>query len=72
MTTFDPRMLVKSYAGFYQMLRAGMAGMVGEQDIQAPAVISGLTPGTAYVFQARAVINNGYSDYSQPITKIAV
>jgi len=35
MTTFDPRMLVKSYAGFYQMLRAGMAGMVGEQDIQA-------------------------------------
>jgi hypothetical protein len=41
-------------------------------NVKAPAVISGLTPGTAYVFQARAVINNGYSDYSQPITKIAV
>ena len=41
-------------------------------NVKAPAVISGLTPGTAYVFQARAVTKTGYSDYSQPITKIAV
>ncbi len=41
-------------------------------NVKAPAVISGLTPGTAYVFQARALINNVFSDYSQPITKMAV
>jgi hypothetical protein len=41
-------------------------------NVKAPAVISGLTPGTLYVFQARALVNNVYSDYSQPITKIAV
>jgi Fibronectin type III domain len=41
-------------------------------NVKAPVVITGLTPGTAYVFQARAVVKNGYSDYSQPITKMAV
>jgi hypothetical protein len=41
-------------------------------NVKAPAVISGLTPGTSYVFQARALVNNVYSNYSQPITKIAV
>ncbi|HEY2379673.1 MAG TPA: aromatic ring-hydroxylating dioxygenase subunit alpha [Terriglobia bacterium] len=34
-TMFDPRMLIKGFPHFYQMLRDGMAGMVGEQDIQA-------------------------------------
>ena len=33
-----------------------------------PVTISGLTPGTAYEFQARAVTKAGYSDYGQPIT----
>ena len=37
-----------------------------------PVTISNLTPGTIYVFQARAVIATGYSDWSQPVTKMVV
>src|SRR5437879_6107864 len=36
--------------------------------VRMPVTISGLTPGTAYEFQARAVTKDGYSDYGQPIT----
>ena len=39
---------------------------------KTPVTISNLTPGTIYVFQARAVISAGYSDWSQPVTKIVV
>ena len=41
-------------------------------NVKAPAVISGLTPGTNYMFQARAVIKAGYSDWGEPLTRIAV
>lgn len=40
--------------------------------IQSPATITGLTPGTTYVFQARAVTQSGYSNWGDPIARIAV
>ena len=54
-------------------------GVPGTWTIQAigkvrPAVsISGLTPATTYVFQARAVKKaGGYSDWSDSITRVAM
>jgi hypothetical protein len=41
-------------------------------DLKAPATITGLTPGTTYVFQARAVTRGGYSNWGDPIARIAV
>ena len=40
--------------------------------IQPPFLITGLTPGTTYVFQARALTKTGYSDWSESVTRIAV
>ena len=40
--------------------------------IKSAATITNLTPGVTYVFQARAVVNGGYSDYGDPIARIAV
>jgi hypothetical protein len=40
--------------------------------IKNPATVTGLTPGTTYVFQARAVTQNGYSNWGDPIARIAV
>jgi hypothetical protein len=40
--------------------------------IRPPVLITGLTPGTTYVFQARALTKAGYSDWSESITRIAV
>src|SRR6266581_7075222 len=40
--------------------------------LRPPVLISGLTPGTTYVFQARAVTKTGYSDWSESVTRIAV
>jgi hypothetical protein len=40
--------------------------------IKIPATITGLTPGTTYVFQARAVTHDGYSNWGDPIARIAV
>ena len=39
---------------------------------KAPATVTGLTPGTTYVFQARAVTQAGYSNRGDPIARIAV
>ena len=41
-------------------------------NLKAPAAITGLTPGTTYVFQARAVTQTGYSNWGDPIARIAV
>jgi hypothetical protein len=40
--------------------------------IKTPATVTGLTPGTTYVFQARAVTQDGYSNWGDPIARIAV
>jgi hypothetical protein len=39
---------------------------------KTPVTISNLMPGATYVFQARAVTSTGYSDWSQPVTKMVV
>jgi hypothetical protein len=68
-------------AGSYE-LRWGVEGAGGAPPAnwtQRPIVklrpatrISNLTPGTAYVFQARAVVETGYSDWSDPITRFSM
>ena len=40
--------------------------------IKTPATVTGLTPGTTYVFQARAVTQDGYSNWGDPLARIAV
>ena len=63
----------------YQFRRApvGPGGALGdwvEQPVGStrPAVlVTGLTPGTAYAFQVRAVTNDGYTDWSASVTRIA-
>jgi hypothetical protein len=41
-------------------------------NVKTPATISGLTPGTTYVIQARAVTKAGYTDYGQPIAQMVI
>jgi hypothetical protein len=41
-------------------------------NIKTPATVTGLMAGTTYVFQARAVTQNGYSNWGDPIARIAV
>ena len=38
--------------------------------VKSPVIVTGLTPGTAYQFQARAVLKTGYTDYSDAVTFI--
>jgi hypothetical protein len=40
--------------------------------IRSAATVPNLTPGLLYVFQARAVVNGGYTDYGDPLARIAV
>ena len=40
--------------------------------ILPPFLITGLTPGTTYVFQARALTKSGYSDWGESVTRIAL
>jgi len=39
--------------------------------IRTATTISGLTPGTTYAFQARAVVNSSYTDYGDSVTQMA-
>jgi hypothetical protein len=63
----------------YQLRRApvGPGGALGdwvEQPVgrtRPATLLTGLTPGTSYAFQVRAVTNSGYSDWSESITRIA-
>jgi hypothetical protein len=41
-------------------------------NVRAPATISGLTPGTTYLIQARAVTKASYTDYGQPIAQMVI
>src|SRR2546426_1384591 len=40
--------------------------------VRPPVLISGLIPGTTYVFQARAVTKAGYSDWSESVTRVSL
>ncbi|PYS18139.1 MAG: hypothetical protein DMG17_06955 [Acidobacteria bacterium] len=67
-------------AGSYEVQWAplGAGGVPGSwtskafTTVKAPVVITGLNPGTSYVFQARAVTKTGHSDWSESVTRIAV
>jgi hypothetical protein len=39
--------------------------------IWPPLLITGLTPATTYIFQARALTKTGYSDWGESVTRIA-
>ena len=41
-------------------------------NIKLATVVSGLTPGTTYAFQARAVIPSGYTDWTDSVTQMAL
>src|SRR5262249_21783310 len=41
-------------------------------NVRTPATISGLTPGTTYIIQVRAVTKAGYSDYGQPLAQMVL
>ncbi len=67
-------------AGSYEVQWAalGAGGVAGSwtskvfTTVKPPVVITGLNPGTTYVFQARAVTNTGHSDWSESVMRIAV
>ena len=41
-------------------------------NVRSATVVTGLTPGTTYAFQARAVLQSGYTDWTDSETKMAV
>jgi len=52
----------------------GIPGNWTEQPVgrtKPAASVTGLTPGTAYAFQVRAVTNSGYTDWSESVTRIS-
>ena len=56
-----------------QAVANGTPGTWTTQNIgvtRPPTIIQGLTPGTSYVFQVRAVTKSGSTDWSDPITRI--
>ena len=38
--------------------------------VMSPIILTGLTPGATYYFQARALLKKGYTDWSDPVTFI--
>jgi len=44
----------------------------GTTTIKQPITLTGLTPGTAYVFQARALTKTGWTDWGDPLNRIVV
>jgi hypothetical protein len=66
-------------AGSYELRWAPVpAGGVPSQwtiqpitNVRSAKVVTGLTPGTTYVFQARAVIQSAYTDWSDSVTQMA-
>jgi Fibronectin type III domain len=64
-----------SYLVQYAELVKGLPGSWTSKPVAStrpPVLITGLTPGATYVFQARAVTKTGYSDWSESVTRIAV
>ena len=44
----------------------------GVPKARPPVLVEGLTAGTAYVFQVRALTASGYTDWSDPVTRISM
>ena len=44
----------------------------GTTTIKQPITLTGLTPGTCYVFQARALTKTGWTDWGDPLNRITV
>jgi hypothetical protein len=40
-------------------------------NVRSSTIISGLTPGTVYAFQARAVVKSAYTDFGDSVTQMA-
>jgi hypothetical protein len=40
-------------------------------NVRSATIISGLTPGTVYAFQARAVVKSAYTDFGDSVTQMA-
>ena len=40
--------------------------------VRPPVSLTGLTPGTTYAFQVRALTKSGYTDWSESVTRICV
>jgi hypothetical protein len=38
--------------------------------VKLPIVLTGLTPGATYFFQVRALLQDGFTDWSDPVTFI--
>ena len=60
---------------FRKIAPGGTPGNWTEQpvgNVKSPALVTGLTPGTAYAFQVRAVTNAGYTDWSESVTRICM
>jgi hypothetical protein len=70
-------LVAQSEAFAYQLQYAaeGQGGVLGpwvEQPIaKTKPAVSGLIPGTTYVFQVRAQTSSGYTDWSESVTRIA-
>jgi hypothetical protein len=45
---------------------------VGVSTLKTPVVVSGLTPVTLYAFQARALVKNEYTDWSDSVTFVVI
>jgi hypothetical protein len=66
----------EAFAYQLQLATVGQGGAMGpwvEHPIaktRPATVISGLTPGTTYVFQVRAQTDSGYTDWSESLTRI--
>jgi len=53
-----------------QRAPAGCPGSENNARISRLVRAGSLNPGTAYVFQARALTDSGFTDWSDPITRI--
>ena len=45
---------------------------LGVSTVKTPAIVTGLTPATTYVFQARALVKNTFTDWSDSVTFICI
>ena len=65
-----------SYVLQWAVLGAGgVPGLCASKPVatlKQPTLVAGLTPGSTYLFQARALTKTGYTDFGESITRIAV